>query len=32
MLTFQREFVMKNPRPYDVVVMYTVSSGCELCE
>jgi len=26
------EFVTKNPRPYDVVIMYTVPSGCDLCE
>jgi|LauGreDrversion4_2_1035121.scaffolds.fasta_scaffold102052_2 hypothetical protein len=23
---------MKNPRPYDVVILYTVSSNCDLCE
>lgn len=27
-----RDLVMKNPRPYDVVVMYTVDKSCELCE
>jgi len=27
-----RELVMKNPRPYDVVVLYTVTQSCDLCE
>ncbi len=27
-----REFVLKNPRPYDVVIIYTVSQQCDQCE
>lgn len=27
-----RELVLKNPRPYDVVVLFTVNERCELCE
>lgn len=27
-----RELILKNPRPYDVVVVYTVSQQCDLCE
>ena len=27
-----RDLVLKNPRPYDVVVLFTVDQRCELCE
>lgn len=27
-----RELVMKHPRPYDVVVLYTLKSKCSICE
>ena len=27
-----RDYVLKNPRPYDVVVLFTVESRCDLCE
>jgi len=26
------DLVMKNPRPYDVVILYTVQTNCDLCE
>ena len=26
-----REFVLENPRPYDVVTLFTVPQGCEEC-
>jgi hypothetical protein len=29
---FYRDLVMRNPRPYDVVVLYTVQTNCDLCE
>ena len=27
-----KEFVMKHPRPYDVVILYTLKYKCKLCE
>ena len=27
-----REFVLENPRPYDIVVVYSVTAHCDLCE
>ena len=27
-----REFVLENPRPYDVVTLFTVKRGCEKCD
>lgn len=27
-----KELVLKNPRPYDVVVLFTVDTKCELCD
>lgn len=27
-----RELVIKNPRPYDVVMLFTVKAGCDVCE
>ena len=27
-----RELVLKNPRPYDVVVLFSVKTNCKVCE
>jgi len=27
-----KEFVLENPRPYDVVTLFTVRSGCDECQ
>lgn len=27
-----RELVLDNPRPYDVIMYYTVSANCDHCE
>ena len=27
-----RNLVLENPRPYDVVIFFTVSAHCDLCE
>ena len=27
-----KEYVMSHPRPYDIVILYTLSRKCNLCE